>query len=105
MVVENIGAVEPFGAKSGRTLLDAWIFQHRATALAGALGHAGRGRRRPELRRGVHMNAFTSNEIVLPAIPSTSRVNGLSFHMGRHPGDNSRIFGESHAIRANCESV
>jgi A nuclease family of the HNH/ENDO VII superfamily with conserved AHH len=54
---------------------------------------------------GVHMDDFTTNGILLPAVPSISKSSGLPLHIGGHPNYNARIIEQLHAIRTTCESI
>ncbi len=54
---------------------------------------------------GFHLDDFTTNGVLLPALPSQSKSSGLPLHLGGHAQYNAQIISELHAIRAFCESI
>lgn len=54
---------------------------------------------------GFHLDDFTTNGVLLPALPSESVSSCLPLHLGSHVHYNAQIIDELHAIRAFCESI
>lgn len=55
--------------------------------------------------RNLFIDDFTTNGIMLPALDSLSRENGLPLHVGGHAAYNVRVMTQLHAIRMSCERV
>lgn len=54
---------------------------------------------------GFHLDDFATNGVLLPGLPTQSRLSGRPLHMGGHPRYNAQIIDELHFIRKFCESI
>ena len=52
-----------------------------------------------------YIDDFNRNGILLPTLPSQSKLTGLPLHLGGHRNYNLRIIAEMTAIRVFCESI
>ena len=51
------------------------------------------------------MDDFGTNGVLLPMLPSQSKISGLPLHLGGHPEYNARFIEELNPIRVFCESI
>ena len=54
---------------------------------------------------GFCMDDFVTNGVLLPMLPSQSKISGLPLHLGGHPEYNARFIEELNPIRVFCESI
>lgn len=54
---------------------------------------------------GFSLDDFTTNGILLPALPSLSRQTGMPLHMGSHALYNAQVMEKLDGIRAGCDVI
>jgi hypothetical protein len=54
---------------------------------------------------GFYLDDFATNGVLLPSLPTQSRLSGKPLHIGGHPRYNAQIIEELQFLRKFCESI